>query len=70
MKGKTVKVIHYESALRRENAGPLGLTGEVVWDEGGDEVVVAFGQAVGNGGSPTGQKNQAWVYRDWLEELT
>lgn len=65
-----MKVVRYESALRRGEAIPVGLSGEVVWDEGGEEVVVAFNQEVANGGFPTDRKNQAWIFRSWLEQLT
>jgi hypothetical protein len=70
LKGTAVKVARYESTLGGEESTPLGLKGKVVWDEGGEEAVVAFDQEVGNGGFPTDQKNQAWIYRDWLEQLT
>ena len=70
LQGKSVKIIRYESALGRGESIPVGLRGKVVWDEGGDEVVVAFSQEVSNGGFATDQLNQAWMFRSWLEQVT
>ncbi|CAN7771460.1 hypothetical protein [Caballeronia sp. LjRoot31] len=69
MKGMAVRVVRHESMLGDDEASPLGLQGKVVWDEGNDEVVVAFEQEVSNARSATDQPNQAWIYRDWLENV-
>jgi hypothetical protein len=70
LQGKAVMVAHYRSVLGRDGTGLVGLRGRVVWDEGGEEVVVAFDHAVDSGGYPTDQPNRAWIYRDWLEQPT
>ncbi len=40
-----------------------GLSGQVVWDEGGPEVVVQFEQEVSNRGFHVDNNKQAWVPR-------
>lgn len=69
--GKSVKTsAAVKSTLSEEReAIPAGLAGKVVWDEGGDEVVVEFEQEVSNRGFDTDNKKQSWVPRDCLSCL-
>lgn len=47
---------------------PQGFEGRVAWDEGGDEVVVAFAQDIPNGGFLPDRK-QAWIPRASLDRI-
>jgi len=68
--GKAVTVARYRSVLGRDGSALVGLKGKVVWDEGGEEVVVAFEHEIDSGAYPTDLPNQTWIYRDWLEQAT
>jgi hypothetical protein len=47
--GKEVTVARYRSVLGRDGSALVGLKGKVVWDEGGEEVVVAFEHEIDSG---------------------
>lgn len=64
LQGKQVTLIRDLPGLR--SGIQCGLTGRCEWDEGGDEVIVEFGQEVPNG-SMLPNKKQAWVPRDSLK---
>ena len=65
---KTTTVV--KSTLSEERVAiEVGLPGKVVWDDGGDEVVVEFEQEVSNRGFGTDNKRQSWVPRCCLSCL-
>lgn len=52
-----------------DNVLDVGLQGNVVWDEGGESVIVRFADRVPNGGFPTGNVRETWLPRSALKAV-
>lgn len=65
IQGKAVRTAH-AIKVGCDSDIPAGLDGEVIWDEGGSEVIVRFQRDVPNGGFLLDHK-QVWLARTSLE---
>ena len=67
--GQEVKLDRPVALGAGENILDAGLKGNVVWDEGGESVIVKFADHVPNGGFPTGNACETWVPRNFLRPV-